>query len=232
MPVINMFRKEALRNQYKSNDLGRSLIKQPSIINRAILALLVVFALGLIWINLSQIQTSKIYTAHIAAESYFPIVHNKVLIIEQVLVKDGDEVKRNAPLFGASQFNHDGVLEKVTIRAQHNGFFFQQRLDKNLIEPLNPIGHIVSTDHADDLAIWIKKSRELTLSANQNITLINQNIKMSGIITMVIGSELNDQEQRIYVQLDRSHYKHLSPNSTFQVHIARQPEKVINLIKK
>jgi len=230
MSVVNMFRKEALRNQYKSNELGRSLIKQPSIINKAIIVLLCVFIIGMLVINLSSFHTSKSYSASISPENYVPVVHNKRLIINKALVKEGTKVNNNTPLFSASSVNANGQMEQVIVRANQSGYFFQERLAKNLIEPFQPLAYILPSEQSKDLAIWVNKSSNIYLKANQKVTLINQSTKIDGVISMVVGSD-NNKEQRIYIKVDNQASYHLAPNASFNVLVKNQPERVINLIK-
>lgn len=57
-----MFRKEALRNQYKSSDIGKSLIKQPKIINNSISALIAIFVFSFLVINVLTLSTKRSLT--------------------------------------------------------------------------------------------------------------------------------------------------------------------------
>jgi hypothetical protein len=93
-----MFRKEALRNQYKSSEIGRSLIKQPSIINQSILLLIALLLFGLFILTTLNFSTNKSIKVKVSPENYTPIIYNEVTIINNHYAIDGANVKKKPSL--------------------------------------------------------------------------------------------------------------------------------------
>ena len=102
MSIVNMFRKEALRNQYKSSDIGKSLIKQPKIINNSISALIAIFVFSFLVINVLTLSTKRSLDAKVSSEHYTPLIYNEVVVINKHFAIDGESVKKNQQLLTIS----------------------------------------------------------------------------------------------------------------------------------
>lgn len=231
MSIVNMFRKEALRNQYKSSDIGKSLIKQPKIINNSISALIAIFIFSFLIINLLTFSTKRSLNAKVSPEHYTPLIYNEVVIIKKSHAIHGESVKKNQPLLSISKFDSKSEMKKDIIRSPADGFFFHSFIDKNIIKPFEPLGYLLSPSSENELSFWISSDKNMSIHVKDKITLIVNNDELKGIVTMVIGSNKNNKEQKIHLRLEANNYSKLSPTADIKILLTRQSEKVLNLIK-
>tara|TARA_B100001059_G_scaffold236417_1_gene286795 strand:- start:7321 stop:8016 length:696 start_codon:yes stop_codon:yes gene_type:complete len=231
MSIVNMFRKEALRNQYKSSDIGRSLIKQPKVINNSISALIAIFIFSFLIINFVTFSTKKSHDAKVSPEHYTPLIYNEVVIINKSHATHGEMVKKNQPLLSISKFDSQNVMKKDIIRSPADGFFFHSFADKNIIKPFEPLGYLLSPAAENELSFWVSSNNNMSIHVNDQVTLIVNNDELKGIVTMVIGSNKINKEQKVHLRLEANNYSKLSPTADIKILLTRQSEKVLNLIK-
>ncbi|MBB1335165.1 hypothetical protein H5200_13700 [Pseudoalteromonas sp. SG43-7] len=231
MSIVNMFRKEALRNQYKSSDIGKSLIKQPKIINNSISALIAIFVFSFLVINVLTLSTKRSLDAKVSSEHYTPLIYNEVVVINKHFAIDGESVKKNQQLLTISKFDSNSKLEKEVIRSPSDGLFFHSLIEKNIIQPFEPLGYVLSTTSENELSFWISSNKNMSINVKDKITLIVNNDELKGIVTMVIGSNKNNKEQKIHLKLETNNYSKLSPNADIKILLTQQSEKALNLIK-
>lgn len=231
MSIINMFRKEALRNQYKSSDIGKSVIKQPTIINNSISALIAIFVFSFLVINFLTLSTKRSLDAKISPEHYTPLIYNEVVVINKHFAIDGESVKKNQQLLTISKFDGNSKLEKEVIRSPSDGLFFHSLIEKNIIQPFEPLGYLLSTSSENELSFWVSSNENMSINVNDHVTLIVSNDEFKGVVTMVIGSNKNNKEQKIHLKLETNNYSKLSPNADIKILLTQQSEKALNLIK-
>lgn len=226
-----MFRKEALRNQYKSSDIGKSLIKQPKIINNSISALIAIFVFSFLVINVLTFSTKRSLDAKVSSEHYTPLIYNEVVVINKHFAIDGESVKKNQQLLTISKFDSNSKLEKEVIRSPSDGLFFHSLIEKNIIKPFEPLGYLLSISSENELSFWISSNENMNINVNDHVTLIVSNDELKGVVTMVIGSNKNNKEQKIHLKLEANNYSKLSPNADIKILLTQQSEKALNLIK-
>ncbi|AQP99737.1 hypothetical protein B0W48_07985 [Pseudoalteromonas aliena] len=231
MSIVNMFRKEALRNQYKSSDIGKSLIKQPKIINNSIAALIAIFVFSFLVINVLTFSTKSSLDAKVSPEHYTPLIYNEVVVINKHFAIDGERVRKNQQLLTISKFDSNSKLEKEVIRSPSDGLFFHSLIEKNIIQPFEPLGYLLSTSSENELSFWISSNENMSINVNDHVTLIVNNDELKGIVTMVVGSNKNNKEQKVHLKLEANNYSKLSPTADIKILLTQQSEKVLNLIK-
>jgi hypothetical protein len=231
MSIVNMFRKEALRNQYKSSEIGKSLIKQPRIINQSILLLIAVLLFSFFIITILTFSTNKSIKIKVAPENYIPLIYNEVIIINKHHVIDGESVKKNQALLSTSKLSSNSELKSDLIRSPSNGFFFHSKIENNIAKPYEPLGYLLNSSSENELSFWIYSNENTNIKVNDKIKLIVNREVINGIITMIIGRKSHKKEQKIYLKLESNDYAQLSPTADIEILLTQQSEKVINLIK-
>ena len=231
MSIVNMFRKEALRNQYKSSDIGKSLIKQPRIINNSIFFLTATFIFLFISIEIIPIPSNRTVDIKIASENYTPLIYSEVVIIKKYLSQNGSTVRKDQALLSISKLNKKSNLETDLIRSPNDGFFFHSKIDENITQPYKPLGYLLTPPADGELSFWISNIKKINLKANDKITLFINNEELTASITMVINGISSDNEQKIHLRIKESDIRKLSPNAEMKIVLNNQDEKIINLIK-
>ncbi|ATG79117.1 MULTISPECIES: hypothetical protein [Pseudoalteromonas] len=231
MSIVNMFRKEALRNQYKSSDIGKSLIKQPKIINNSIFILIAIFLFSFFIINILTFSTSKNLSVKVSPENYTPIIYNEVIIINKHLATSGESVKKDQKILSISKLNNESELNTDFIRSPIDGFFFHSETENNITKPFEPLGYILNTPLDNELSFWILKNEKTNININDKVKIIANEDILNGIVTMIIGNKSNDKEKKVYLKLETRNYTQLSPSADIKILLTQQSEKVINLIK-
>ncbi|MCF7520092.1 MULTISPECIES: hypothetical protein [Pseudoalteromonas] len=231
MSIVNMFRKEALRNQYKSSDIGKSLIKQPKVINNSILFLIFIFIAFFLLIKIISIPSSKSLAVKISAENYTPLIYSEVAIIKSYLSKNGGHVRKDQPLISISKLNNKSSLESDVIRSPSDGFFFHSKIDKNITQPYKPLGYLLTPPADGELSFWISNTNKINLNVNDKATLHINDEKITATVTMVINGISSEKEQKIHLRIKENEIQKLSPNAEIKIVLNKQDEKIINLIK-
>jgi hypothetical protein len=226
-----MFRKEALRNQYKSSDIGRSLIKQPHIINNAILILIIVFIVSFFIVNTLTFSTNKNHKITVSSEHYTPLIYSQVVVINKHHTIDGEHVKKSQALISISTLSGVNDLKNDLIRSPSDGFFFHAKIEKNILKPFEPLGYLLTISDGGELSFWLETNKNTHVKVNDRVKLIVNSQVINGVITIVIGNKSNIQEQKIYIKLESANYGLLSPTADIEIMLTQQPKKVINLIK-
>ena len=209
MSVITMFRKEALRNQYKSSDIGGSVINNPPVLSTFIYILLGIFFVGLISVNSFSFSVNKYLEIKSSAENYTPLVYDKVMSVNDFYVKNGEAVSRDEALVSISILDNestfDGVKSKV-IRSPVDGFFFHTKIDENVLKPFEPLGYVLNTTGDDELSFWVSDKGDVDIKANDKVKLIIGGEVVEGSVTIVVGNNSLVDDKKLYIKIHKKHY--------------------------
>lgn len=235
MSVINMFRKEALRHQYKSQEFGHSVIKQPSIISNAIIGLCAFMLVGVIGVQFVTLTTNQAYDIQLSSENYQPQVMSKTLVIEKHMVKEGAKVNRDQVLaklvtVGEGNQAHN---QEVYLRATGEGYYFHANTDSNVIRAFEPIGYLLKDAQPDGFAFWLKEKPKSPVMVGGEVILEFDGKQIKGQIAMVIGVFSHQRGQKVLVHFkDKRHISLLSPNTHLKMVLQQQPRTIAELLGK
>src|SRR5690606_12297364 len=113
MSYLKLFRKEALRQQYRSQEFGDSVIQQPLLLDKALWIMLaaVCLLLGLAVVY-PFVSTERLSLA--AHESnYFPILSPVPIVVERHLHPDGSRINREQIITQVRTFDTVSRTEQV-----------------------------------------------------------------------------------------------------------------------
>lgn len=232
MSIINMFRKEALRHQYRSQEFGHSVIKQPSIINKSILGLCITIIVSVFAIQFVTLSTSHTYDIVLGADNYYPLVMSKAVVLSKQLVPEGTLVSKNQPL---ANINIISDLKKVDkhqyLRAARTGIYFQSQEDSSIIPAYHAIGYLLDISSSDDFSFWLQEEPRKPISVGQSVTIIINDQSVEGRISMIVGSFIDGKGQKILVKFTSTrHLSLLSPASSLKIMLNAQPKTIAQLL--
>ncbi len=233
MSIINMFRKEALRHQYKSQEFGHSVIKQPSIINKSILGLCITILLFIFFIQFMTLSTSHTYNAMLGADNYSPLVMSEAVVISQQLVNEGTLVSKGQPLANINIINEQQQTgEHQYLTATKAGIYFQSQANSTIIPAYQAIGYLLDSSTADDFSLWLQQKPRRPVKVGQSISIIINDKTIEGRISMIVGSFIVGKGQKILVTFTSSQrLSLLSPASNLKVMFNEQPATIAQLLK-
>ena len=230
MSVISMFRKEALRNQYKSQEFGQSVIKQPDIINKAILTLTLIVLVGFIAMHFITLITKQTYDLTISAENYQPLVMPKAVVIGEQLITNGTKVAKHQRLARISIIDKEQKNDEHYLRASRDGYYFQSQTDSNIIPAYQPIGYLLKNIKQNDFSFWLQKKPASPVKIGESVTITIDEQTITGRISMVVGSFIKKRGLKISIKLDNNqHLSLLTPQAQAQVTLSKQPKTISQL---
>ncbi len=238
MSVINLFRKEALRQQYKSQEFGHSVIKQPEVINKAIILLCAIMLVAFISIQFISLVTNQTYQLTASVENYQPLVISQAVVINEQLVKDGAMVSKNQPLVSirnigaANQDDNEIHLRNQYLTAVQAGYYFHPQVNKSVLPAYQPIGYLLKNNADNEFVFWLrdKPKNEIKVGDLVEITLNRQ--ALHGRVSMIFGEYVADKGVRIAIKLeDAKHLSLLSPQSRPKLLLKKQPKSITQLLK-
>ena len=232
MAVINMFRKEALRNQYKSQEFGHSVIKQPGVINKSIATLAIIVLAGFIAMQFITLVTKQTYRLNISAENYHPLVMSQAVVINEQLTAGGTLVNKNQPLARLT------IIDEITpsnksqmLTAARTGIYFQSQTDSTIIPAYQPIGYLLKNTGQNDFSFWLQKKPVSPVKVGETVSLLLDEQTITGRISMVIGSFIEGRGQKISIKLDNSmHLSLLVPEAQIRILLSKQPKTIKQLL--
>ncbi|MGS0825369.1 hypothetical protein ACVBIO_06110 [Shewanella sp. 0m-8] len=233
MSIINMFRKEALRHQYRSQEFGHSVIKQPSIISKSIMGLCITIIVCVITIQFVTLSTSHTYDVVLGADNYSPLVMSEAVVISQQLASEGALVAKGQPLVNINIINEqEQTGEHQYLRATKAGIYFQSQADSTIIPAYQAIGYLLDTSSSDDFSLWLQQEPRKPVSIGQSINIIINDKSIEGRISMIVGSFIPGKGQKILVTFISSRYfPLLSPTSSLKIMLNEQPATIAQLLR-
>ncbi len=233
MSIINMFRKEALRHQYRSQEFGHSVIKQPSIINKSIVGLCITILAFMFAIQFMTLSTSHTYDVELSADNYFPLVMPEAVVISQQLVNEGTLVSKGQPLANINIINkQEPAGEHQYLRATKAGIYFQSQADSTIIPAYKAIGYLLDSSMSDDFSLWLQQKPRRPVQIGQSISIIINDKPIEGRVSMIVGPFVVGKGQKILVTFTSSqHLSQLSPAASFKIILNKQPATIAQLLR-
>ena len=233
MSVISMFRKEALRQQYKTQEFGHSVIKQPNIINKAIMILMIIMLTTIIASQFITITTKQSYLLKVSAENYQPLVLANTVVINQQLVKNGTEVKKNQPLANISIISQTKEKNKEQYLTDPNaGIYFHSQINSTIVSAYQPISYLLKNNLTNDFIFWLTEKPKRTINVGDLVKIqFNQHI-INGKVSMIFGEYIDKKGIKLSIKFANNHYLTLlSPQSQPKLLLQKQPKTLIQLLK-
>jgi len=233
MSVISMFRKEALRQQYKTLEFGHSVIKQPSIINKAIIILMVIILTTIIAAQFITVTTKQSYSLKTSAENYQPLVLADTVVINQQLVKNGTEVSKSQPLANISIINTlKEKNKKEYLTAPNAGIYFYSQINSTIIPAYHPISYLLKNNLTNDFTFWLTEKPKKTINVGDLVKIqFNQKI-VNGKVSMIFGEYIANKGIKLSIKFASDQYLALlSPQSHPRLLLQKQPQTLIQLLK-
>lgn len=233
MSIINMFRKEALRHQYRSQEFGNSVIKQPSVINKSILGLCMTIIASVFAIQFMTLSTSQTYNVVLGADNYSPLVMSEAVVISQQLATEGTLVSKGQPLANINIINEqEQAGEHQYLRATKAGIYFQSQADSTIIPAYQAIGYLLDSSTSDDFSLWLQQEPRKPAMVGQSVNIIINDKSIKGRISMIVGSFVAGRGQKILVTFTSSqHLSLLSPASNLKIMFNEQPATIAQLLR-
>ncbi|MCS6261422.1 hypothetical protein G3479_19660 [Shewanella baltica] len=232
MSIINMFRKEALRHQYKSQEFGNSVIKQPSIINNSIIALCIIIIVTTLTIQFVTLSTSQTYDVVLGADNYYPLAMSKAVVISQQLVTEGALVSKDQPLANINIINElEQADEQRYLRASKAGIYFQSQTNSTIVPAYQAIGYLLDNSILNDFSLWLQQEPRKPVRIGQSVNIIINQQAIEGRVSMIVGSFVAGKGQKILVTFSSTrHLSLLSPTSSLQIKLNEQPKTIAQLL--
>jgi hypothetical protein len=239
MSVINMFRKEALRHQYKSQEFGHSVIKQPEIINKAIILLCVILLVIFISVQFITLTTNQSYQLNSSAENYQPLVMSQAIVINEQLINSGSLVNKNQPLVNITVIdtliNNDDDEQRNKhqyLTASKAGYYFHSSLNTTITPAYQPIGYLLKNNVENDYIFWLTERPKKEVGAGDLVEIKFNQKTLKGKVSMVFGEYIKNKGVKISIKLNDGQYLSLlSPQSTPKLLLKKQPKSIMQLLK-
>jgi len=228
-----MFRKEALRQQYKSQEFGHSVIKQPNIINKAIMILMVIMLITIIAAQFITITAKQSYLLKISAENYQPLVLANTVVINQQLVKDGAEVNKNQPLANISIISSSKKKNKEQfLTAPYSGVYFHSQINSTIIQAYQPISYLLKNNLTNDVTFWLTEKLKRAINVGDLVRIQFNQTVINGKISMIFGEYIDKKGLKLSIKFSNNQYLTLlSPQSQPKLLLQNQPKTLIQLLK-
>ena len=92
MSYLKLYRKEALKHQYKSQEFGEAIVQQPQSVSHGILLLAFCLVLLGLAVLIVPLATSVSYPVRSHESNFQPIVFPYPVVVDEFRVFDGTEV--------------------------------------------------------------------------------------------------------------------------------------------
>lgn len=177
MSYLKLFRKEALRKQYKNQQYGESVIQQPLLLDKALLLMLVAITLLLSLAVLYPFISIERFSLMAHDSNYVPIISPVPVVVERHLVADGSRVNRKQQVTQVRTFDQTSWQQQVDlIPSTESGWYFSALHAGSTAQPFETIAKVLrhNEDHlfffslSDTSAEQLKPGQQVQLSAGQN----------------------------------------------------------------
>ena len=188
MSYLKLFRKEALKYQYKSHEFGESVIEQPGLLDRALIVLVAVLVLfGLLVLSYPMI-TSQQYPLTVHDSNFYPLVTPYPVVLEKHLVRDGVAIGMQQSV-SKVRFFHPDSREELSrlLRSQQDGYYFGIAAEGSTVEAYQPVAKVLQTAKANIFYFELSSNRELEITTGQKVMIKASNLVATGVIDSMLG---------------------------------------------
>ena len=231
MSVVNMFRKEALKQQYKSQEFGQAVVEHPILISRGILALVIFLAILAIAIQALPVYTSKAYALRPHEANFSPVVFPHAAVVEKHFVVDGAEVTPNTLISQLRFFPREQEEQKhQSLYSMSTGTFFSISVEGTVVDALQPIAKVLHHPKSDQFHFWLEDNKPMQINRKQSVTLVSGGETVTGQIVALYNSA--DERIKVTIQLTHPYNKSvLNPNAPLHLILKHKRRNILQLIR-
>lgn len=232
MSIVNMFRKEALKQQYKSQEFGEAVVEHPAIIGQGIWLLIICLTLFCLAILVVPLITSKNYIIHAHESNFKPIVFPYPVIIDKHYITDGAKVNSQI-LLSQLRFYSDGQLtEKYqSIRSNGPGIFFASAEVGTTVKALDPIAKLLLNSKTNQYEFWLESNEKIDVNSNQIIQLTSGQHTVKGKIISILSPLKGKSKLTISLKLPYNK-SILNPNLPIQLTVKQRRNNIFDLLRE
>ena len=230
MSALTLFRKEALKQQYKARVYDEAAQAQSQKINKVLYVMLGGIGFLLAFVLACPVHIAKLLAATPLELNYIPVVFPEAAIVERLYVQDGDEVFRDMPISQLRYFKSGNInAEYETVRSPANGCYFQMAASGRFILPFQQIGKLLKEPRSGSYVFWVESNNAL-IEKNQSVSILSSGARAKGYITSV-ASFLNGKAKitiRLHLPFDKTI---LNPNLPIKIIIEQRSESILTLVR-
>lgn len=188
MSYLKLFRKEALKHQYKSQEFGDSVIEQPLALNRSLLILVVTLGLFFALVASYPLVSTQTYSLTVHDSNYLPLVSPVPLTLDRHLLVDGSEVNAKQAVSQVRIFKSDSRVEEIDVLlSPETGYYFAGATAGTSVPAFQPLAKILRHNPENIYFFWLIESNPQRFKPGQTIVLQTGTKRATGIIHSIIG---------------------------------------------
>lgn len=194
MSYFKLFRKEALRQQYKSQEFGESVIEQPAILNKALLSLVIALVLFVLLAASFPFISTQRYNVEVHDSNYLPLVSPVPVVVEKHLQADASLINTNQPVSQIRLFQNDSRIEVMdVIRSVDSGYFFSLVAEGSTVPAFQPIAKVLRKNDEHIYFFWLTDAGGNNITPGKTVKLQSGSFKVQGYIQSVAGPYLENR---------------------------------------
>lgn len=230
MAALNMFRKEALKQRYKSQEYGEAIVVAPEAINKAIWVILCAIALMTFVALITPISSTRYVAIRPHETNFKPIVFPHNAIVERHFVDDGQNVQRQQGVSRIRYFSGNDLQPQFqTLLSDEAGSYFPVAEPGEKVDALDPVGKLLKDTGSDYYIFWIDEAHPETLEKDQSVQVVTQNLSSNAVIVAVVASVAG--KTKVILKLSHPYQKAiLNPNLPMQLMLKHNSRNVFELI--
>ncbi|PIW60070.1 hypothetical protein [Shewanella sp. CG12_big_fil_rev_8_21_14_0_65_47_15] len=233
MSYLKLFRKEALKHQYQSQEFGDSVIEQPLALNRSLVIL--VAALGLFFalvISYPLVSTQK-YELTVHDSNYLPLVSPIPLTLDRHLLLDGSAVNAKQAVSQVRIFKADSRVEEIDVLlSPEAGYYFANITAGTAVPAFQPLAKILRHNPENIYFFWLIEADPQRFKPGQTVVLQAGTKRASGMIHSIIGPYQNNR-LNIGIRLAPPYdLAILTPNVTAELELSVRRDNFFKLLSQ
>lgn len=234
MSNIRLFRKEAVRHQFRSQEFGEAVIEQPRLLDKAIIYLgggVLLMGLAAAAIPLSGVRAVALQPA---MDNYQPVVMARPAVIAQQMLRNGARVMARQPVAKVRLFPESGESEITEwVHSPESGIYFPVKEQGTLTEPYQPIAYVLRENSDNQYGFWLQDAEQnKNILPGQPVRLVIGRTTMHAKIVEVSG-HYSDGRQKLVIELLAGPDKaHLSPQAKVLLYGVEKSGNIFELLSK
>jgi hypothetical protein len=231
MSIVTLFRREALKHQYKSAEFGEAIVTTPSVINRSI-ALLFVSLVILVFLSyVVPVKEVRKINLNAHESNFYPVIYPVDSIVEHHYIPNGSRVVKNSTVSQLRVFKNDNSEHSIGINSKEDGNYFHVAEPGQVVKAFSPIGKILREKSNNTYLFTIIFPKANILHINQFVTLVSENkAEYQGKIISV--KKLSNKECKLGIKLTRPYdISLISPLNRVKLIIPNEKKNIFELIK-
>jgi len=188
MSYFKLFRKEALRQQYKSQEFGETVIEQPMLLNKALLGLLVLLALFSLLALSVPFASKQQLTAQLHDANFTVLVSPSPVVVDKHLLPDAGFVAAHQAVSQIRYFPE--LSQKQTtevLRSKESGFYFSVAATGTVVPAFQPIARVLLKNEEQLYFFWLSDISADQIQPGQPVKLVVGRSEVAGLVHSVIG---------------------------------------------